>query len=913
MKKTSKLLLLFATLGMLIGCNGKSKDKKPDPTPSGGDEPGEVTTLLNVIYFNSYVSEGRANEIKTGLVEALVAGGEQVTANQFNFFQSRNSKVAGLGEEILDYNEENPTQTIDVLLGANNFNAWDDAELKAQFDAKYENDGEDYTYGTHATLSNNNNRKFFYDKAKANDKYVKALQSYLREHYQGGDDEPLPETSVLNVAVYGHYVTEERADEIKEGFEAYCTTNNIVINELGFAIDLNSTTITEFASVIVDNNTVNPSEKIDIILGVKADSEDALKNAGYAMSDKTDYNYGTTEGKENDRRLWIDPNSPNLANIRHFEAYLKANWVPGAEPVNHYYLTGSFNEWATTGLTQELLKVEDNHYRISNVEFAADVKFKVYSPEETKYYSNDSTWADCGFTLDEDKNIIVSSQGTYTIDLHLDGLNNNFVTLEKQAAPKTNFVLGIYDKFVSTTRAAAIKEGVETYFADNEINADVIPVNLGSGNIGPTATAISNYNTAHSDNPIDVVVGLKQDKDDAIKDINYEIGEVNYTYGDAGGADNDRKITVLTASKTRAEYLAFKAYMDANWLFVPEIDYYLIGSFTEWNVETLTYKLTKVTTGQYKYENLELVANSAFKVFVPGEEPTYFTNESTWADCGFTLGENNNIVVTNGGYYTINFFVEGQNNNHVTIEKTADLPTASYYLVGSFNDWNQDDTTYELKLESEGVFKLPKFTFAAADQFKVLKVEGTTKTLYSNSTTWENCGFTLTDDDYKNIVVTEAGVYAVRYYVNGENNNFVTIKQLEKETFVLGIYDKFVTAERASTIEQAFEAAYVTDDSYVDVVLANLGDGNIAACATAITTYNDAHTENPIDVVLGLKQDNKDSIKNINYEIGSVNYSYGDNGGAANDRKITVLPASKTKGVYTAFVAFMDEAYPVNA
>ncbi len=879
MKRTSKLLILLAAIGMLVGCSGKKNSGGGDSKPSGDDKTPAADVLLNVIYFNSYVSENRANEIKTGLVSALTAAGESVTANQFNFFQSKNSKVAGLGEEILDYNEENPSHTIDVILGANNFSAWDDTELKPVFEAKYENDGEDYTYGTHATLSNNTNRKFFYDKAKVNDKYVKALQNYLKANWQSGSEPPAPETSQLTVYVYGNFVSQERTDELFEGFKSYLAANSITINDLGFVRDFESTTLVDFADALVKYNTDNPTEKADVLLGLKVDTSEGKKveAAGYAMSDKTDYNYGTTEGKENDRRFWLDPNSANIANIRHLEAYLKANWVPGAEPVNHYYLTGSFNEWATTGLTQELAKVEDNHYRISNVDFAANTKFKVYSPEEQKYYSNDSTWADCGFTLDGDKNIVLESEGTYTIDLHLDGQNNNFVTLEKQAAAKTIFTIGIYDKFVDSTRAAALKAGVEAHFAANDINADVISTNLGTGNISACATAITTYNTAHADAKIDVVLGLKQDKDSAIATAGYEIGDVNYTYGNAGGAADDRKITVLPASKARAEYLAFLDYMNANWLYVVEPDYYLIGSITDWNVETLSYKLTKVEAGTYKYENLQLSAGATIKVFIPGETPTYFTNASTWTDCGFTLGENNNIVVTNGGIYTINFFVEGQNDNHITIEKTAELPASQYYLIGSFNSWSQEDTTYPLTLVEGNVFKYANFVVESEIQFKVLKVTGNAKELITNASTWADCGFTLGENN--NIVVSEAGKYNIVLNLDGLNSNFITLEKVVPPTFTIAYYAKFISEANITALTSGIEKYFEDNNVEATLVFTTLGTSgtNVSAFAGLVVDYNTAHADAHISIFLGANGDSTDKeLAAAGYAKESdTNYSYG--------------------------------------
>lgn len=682
MRKTSKLFLLVAALGLLTGCTGGGNSNKGSSGGNSGTPSQDTENLINVIYFNTYVSEKRANEIKEGFIDELEKSGEDVDASKINFFQSRNSKVAGLGEEILDYNSENPKNTIDVLLGANNFNAWDDEELKPIFEAKYENDGLDYTYGTHSNLSNNTNRKFFYDKEKLNDKYVDTLHTYLKEHYTGeGPDIPTEQTDTLTVAVYGTFVSEERSAEIENGFKEYLTAANVSIPNLTFVYDGESADIATFMEVVASYDTAHPNAKVDALLGLKTNS--AISAAGFS-NDGTEYTYSDSEGHEADRRFWYHADSANLANIRHLETYLKAKWTPQEEVENTYFLIGSFNNWNKDALTQQFNLVQEGEYRLSNVEFNAGDEFKVYCVEEDAYYSNDSTWDNCGFTLNSNKNIIVTDAGIYTINFYVEGENNNHVTLEKQEAAKTMFVIGIYDKFVDSDQALEIKQGVVAYFAAHEINADVITTGLGTGNMKSMADAVKTYNE-NNENDIDAVLGCKITHDD-LTAAGYEIGETNYLYGNAS-TDHDRKIVVATASKTRAEYLAFVDYMDATWSLELEVNYYLIGSFNEWTSSDLTYKMTKVSEGVYKYENMVLTAGAQFKVFTPGDEITYYSNASTWEGCGFTLGDYGNIVVTNAGLYNINFYLNGENNNHVTLE----LIEETYFTIGFYAKFVVDD------------------------------------------------------------------------------------------------------------------------------------------------------------------------------------------------------------------------------
>lgn len=802
MKRTSKLILLVASLGLLVGCSGGGNSNKGS---NGGGNSGSTPTqdtenLINVIYFNTYVSEKRANEIKDGLIDALEKKGEDVDASKINFFQSRNSKVAGLGEEILNYNSDNPKNTIDVLLGANNFNAWDDEELKPIFEAKYENDGLDYTYGTHSNLNNNKNRKFFYDKEKLNDKYVDTLHTYLKENYTGeGPEIPVEETDTLTVAIYGTFVSEERAQLLEDDFKLYLTNAGVSIPNLTFIYDGESADIATFMEYVATYDEGHPTAKVDALLGLKTNS--AISEAGFS-NDGTEFTYSDSEGHEADRRFWYKADSPNLGNIRHLETYLKAKWVPQPVVTNTYFLIGSYNSWDKDHLTDQLTLVQEGEYQITNMEFEAGDEFKVYCVEEDAYYSNDSTWENCGFTLNSNKNIIVSEAGQYTVHFYVEGENNNHVTLEKQESALATFVIGIYDKFVDEDQATQIKTEVNTYFQNHAVMATVITTGLGTGNMNSMVTAVTTYNENNTDK-IDVILGCKITNDN-LTAAGYEIGETNYRYGNAS-TDNDRKIVVASDSKTRAEYLSFVEYMDANWALVPETDYYLIGSFTDWNATDLTYKMTKVSEGVYKYENLNLDAGAAFKVFTPSDPVEYFSNASTWENCGFTLGEYNNIVVTNAGLYTINF------------------------------------------------------------------------------------------------------------YLNGDNDNHVTLDLIEETNLTIAFYAKFIEDENITAlrngIQDYLEEHGLTVDHLNFVTLGD-GDTNVGALAGLITDYNDEHENAPVNIILGCKADKDSALSTAGYQQeSSTAYSYGTD----NDRRLWCQKGQTENTYVLAIKAYLAANWAVQA
>jgi len=104
--------------------------------------------------------------------------------------------------------------------------------------------------------------------------------------------------------------------------------------------------------------------------------------------------------------------------------YINGSWEAYlSEPI---YLVGSFNEW-TYNLSEYALSVDpenSNHYSLSNVELTEGDTFKLRDGET--YYSNETTWDGCGFTLPEGAygNIRISTMGKYTIHIYLDAGNN---------------------------------------------------------------------------------------------------------------------------------------------------------------------------------------------------------------------------------------------------------------------------------------------------------------------------------------------------------------------------------------------------------------------------------------------------------------------------------------------------------
>lgn len=119
-----------------------------------------------------------------------------------------------------------------------------------------------------------------------------------------------------------------------------------------------------------------------------------------------------------------------------------------------------------------------------------------------------------------------------------------------------------------------------------------------------------------------------------------------------------------------------------------EVKYYLKGTFNNWT-EDDDYLLTKVTDNKYTIEGVEIGAGEKLQVFKPDDgEGVWYTSKNPWEGCGFSNDDDYNVVVTDAGTYTIDFYVVGDNENHIVITKTS----------GGGDTPVQTDVTYTLTI-----------------------------------------------------------------------------------------------------------------------------------------------------------------------------------------------------------------------
>ena len=108
---------------------------------------------------------------------------------------------------------------------------------------------------------------------------------------------------------------------------------------------------------------------------------------------------------------------------------------PADIKVTAYYVVGDFTNPQWTALEANKMTAKSgttDEYEIASVTLAAGAKLKVFEKKENLYFGCDSTWEGCGFTLDNDGNLVVTAAGNYKIhiDLTPEGAGN-YVDIKK--------------------------------------------------------------------------------------------------------------------------------------------------------------------------------------------------------------------------------------------------------------------------------------------------------------------------------------------------------------------------------------------------------------------------------------------------------------------------------------------------
>ena len=241
--------------------------------------------------------------------------------------------------------------------------------------------------------------------------------------------------------------------------------------------------------------------------------------------------------------------------------------------------------------------------------------------------------------------------------------------------------------------------------------------------------------------------------------------------------------------------------------------FFLVGTHNDWNAKN-SAKLTVDSTNPNRYtiSGVTFAANDEIKV-TNGND--WYGNTSTWDDCGFTVVEGGNVKVTLAGSYRVDFYVEGDNGNHIVLigpdQPVPDAPggdepvEAGFFLAGDHNSWAANAAgKMTVDPQDSNKYSIADVELAAGGK---LKVRTAGQDWYSNAGTWTGCGFTLDDD--ANIVVTAAGTYTVDFYVEAQQGNHIVLRQQGVEPDVPDTVNVAVTLDSTFTTKYADRTYFV--------------------------------------------------------------------------------------------------------
>ncbi|MBR4052591.1 MAG: SusE domain-containing protein [Alistipes sp.] len=226
----------------------------------------------------------------------------------------------------------------------------------------------------------------------------------------------------------------------------------------------------------------------------------------------------------------------------------------------------------------------------------------------------------------------------------------------------------------------------------------------------------------------------------------------------------DLKLYVMTPGKTPS---------DAGEPVVPptptETVYSVAGDFNGWS----DVDMTDNGDGFFVLKNQAIVAGNGFK----------FKKNHSWADADcwgvdaattVTIGEaisliqpGANIPVSVDGTFDIYFnptTATAYVMNAGEVPGTPAPAAHTYSLVGSFNGWNQTDTTYTMTASATDTYTFSNIALNAYDEFKIVEDYAWTVSYGAAATVVLDQKFTLTSNNGGNIVMPATGTFNITFY-----------------------------------------------------------------------------------------------------------------------------------------------------
>ena len=456
----------------------------------------------------------------------------------------------------------------------------------------------------------------------------------------------------------------------------------------------------------------------------------------------------------------IDGNADN-----HLALWYDGEPGPGPEPVETtYHLWGDFNTWSDNDSYLFTATEDSNKFTLENVTIQAGQAMKGHDSNGT-YYGVGEAYPDCGWTVGENGNCVVTEGGIYTVDLYLvdDYGHDNHIVITK-----TGDIPG-----------PGPEPGETTYHLWGDFNSWADDASYLF-----TATEESGKFTLEN-------VTIQALQEMQVHDSNGNYYGVGEAYPDCGWTVGDNGNCVVTEGGVyTVDFYLVDIYGHDNHIVITktgdipgpgpgpvETTYHLWGDFNSW-ADDANYLFTATEdSNKFTLENVTIQAGQEMQVH--DSNGNYYGVNLAYPDCGWSVGNNHNCVVTNGGIYTVDFYIvdEYETDNHIVITKTGDIPgpgpepvLSDYYLKGDFNDWGDLEAYRFAATSDSNKFTLENVTITKGQAMKGFKADNN---WYGVESYYANCLYTVGDGG--NCVALVSGVYTVNLYVNSESNNHIEL------------------------------------------------------------------------------------------------------------------------------------------
>ena len=495
--------------------------------------------------------------------------------------------------------------------------------------------------------------------------------------------------------------------------------------------------------------------------------------------------YGSTEGYTEQGGYWKADSEGNILVkisgdyyidllIEHGEENHVKLWYSGTEddPVfgHEYYACGIGGDWNAVeqyGLKQDSDPEKGDHYYLGPLTLPANTEIKilqvttdVWFGSTTGYTKQEGKW-----TTVEGGNVKTLVSGSFYIDFYVNGTDGN----------ADNHLALWYDG-----EPGPGPEPVETtYHLWGDFNS-------WGDDASYLFSSTSNPNKFTLEN-----VTIQAGQEMQVHDSNGTYYGVNLAYPDCGwSVGNNHNCVVTNGGIYTVDFYIVDEYETDNHIVITktgdipgpgpgpvETTYHLWGDFNSWGDDASYLFSSTSNPNKFTLENVTIQAGQEMQVH--DSNGTYYGVNLAYPDCGWSVGNNHNCVVTNGGIYTVDFYIvdEYETDNHIVITKTGDIPgpgpepvLSDYYLKGTFNEWAALEAYRFVATSDSNKFTLENVTILKGQAMKGFKAESN---YYGVASYYPNCLYTV--DNEGNCVALVSGVYTVNLYVNSESNNHIEL------------------------------------------------------------------------------------------------------------------------------------------